>query len=423
MAENLTKATIILKSENSEQYSLQALYGQISKGHPLFVNELVQIISLTSEILNIQNFGQKYKYIEVANSTIKIPLSKFNQSQDILTLDLLSKISLLYTQLKNKYSSDFSATLLLDQKNQLQIDSVLAATPKLTNYYLHGPKVFIKKSTSPHQKSKALSSAIKNSLLSRKLSSKTLKTENQSVLKNKISRMQFIEHHNDISDQRAISFVDAKQLFRTLLTHVDKNDSFESSLLSYIVLQKKINPQSTILYQSLSTSGTSGNRDISFFEKELHVLYQLLHTYKYKQIILSLPLVRSHQEIVQIKNIIRKAGLTRSSRFKIFLSIQLPSNILLLDNFIDQDIDGLLFDIPIFVRTMYGIDTENTKFDTDKFINNPGTQIILNKISKIARDRRIPLYVRDNQQIVKVESPDSRISTQQSTSQNLYIAQ
>jgi len=78
-----------------------------------------------------------------------------------------------------------------------------------------------------------------------------------------------------------------------------------------------------------------------------------------KNIWLSLPFVRTVEELEGLKKIISAAGLYRSSSFKIFLNVETPSNVILIDEFLDTGIDGVCIEQKDLTSLILGIDPEN----------------------------------------------------------------
>ena len=77
------------------------------------------------------------------------------------------------------------------------------------------------------------------------------------------------------------------------------------------------------------------------FNMELEAIKLVRNKYGYKNIWLMIPFVRTVQELTQVKKIVTDAGLIRSPSFKFLMMTEIPSNVILLDKFIDVGIDGI----------------------------------------------------------------------------------
>ena len=54
-----------------------------------------------------------------------------------------------------------------------------------------------------------------------------------------------------------------------------------------------------------------------------------------------MPFVRTVDQLSQVKKLVSEAGLRRSGMFKFWMMAEIPSNVILLDEFIDEGIDGI----------------------------------------------------------------------------------
>lgn len=373
-----TKASLLLNAQTQNNYSVQALFGEIPKNHQLYINEHAVIDAHSSELLSQQQLYQTHKYVRTADREVTLSVSRFNQTEKILTENLLFDIHRYYRQLVKQYGFGFSAQFIIDALNNIICIDIKYTAQQVHSFHQHGPHLS-KFSTKKEKLPKPVPTRLlKPSRLARHHASKTLGLFSDATPQPQ-NRHHFTEHHQHDQTSFGISFLDAKKTIATILERNSDGRSFEDYLLNYIVHEKKIAQQTPILYQSLALS--TRQQDNAIFSRELRLLYQLLHTYRYQQIILSLPLIRSTEQIHKIKQQIRTAGLTRSPRFKIFLAIQIPSQILLLDQFIDTDIDGLLFDTPTLIKLFFAADPELAPLQSERFLNDPAIHKTLEKVA------------------------------------------
>ena len=104
---------------------------------------------------------------------------------------------------------------------------------------------------------------------------------------------------------------------------------------------------------------------------ELEVIKSVRNKYGYKNLSLMIPFVRTPSELVEIKKIISSSGIKRSSTMNIFLDISLPSNIIMIDEFLDVGVDGININIDYLSQMLLGIDVRNPKIQKEIEINNP----------------------------------------------------
>lgn len=95
------------------------------------------------------------------------------------------------------------------------------------------------------------------------------------------------------------------------------------------------------------------------FSMELEAIKQVRNKYNLKNIWLMIPFVHTPQELEKVKKIIADHGLLRSPSFKLFMMVEIPSNVILLDQFIDVGIDGISIGSNDLTMLTLGIDRDN----------------------------------------------------------------
>ncbi|MDP3173696.1 MAG: putative PEP-binding protein, partial [Phenylobacterium sp.] len=81
--------------------------------------------------------------------------------------------------------------------------------------------------------------------------------------------------------------------------------------------------------------------DPDVFKLELEAIKNVRNKMGYKNLWLMIPFVRTVEELIKVKKLINDAGLSRSSTFKIWMMVEIPSNVILLEKFIATGIDGI----------------------------------------------------------------------------------
>ncbi|HSD98398.1 MAG TPA: phosphoenolpyruvate synthase [Patescibacteria group bacterium] len=100
-------------------------------------------------------------------------------------------------------------------------------------------------------------------------------------------------------------------------------------------------------------------QDSDVFHLELEAIKQVRNKMGYKNVWLMLPFVRTVAELQEVKSLIAAAGLYRSPSFKIWMMVEIPSNVILLDKFIEQGIDGVSIGSNDLTMLMLGTDRDN----------------------------------------------------------------
>jgi pyruvate, water dikinase len=101
------------------------------------------------------------------------------------------------------------------------------------------------------------------------------------------------------------------------------------------------------------------------FAMELEAIKTVRNKLNLKNLWLMIPFVRTPQELAKVKKIISDHGLLRSPTFKLFMMVEIPSNIILLDKFIDVGIDGISIGSNDLTMLTLGLDRDNGEVAKD----------------------------------------------------------
>lgn len=74
-----------------------------------------------------------------------------------------------------------------------------------------------------------------------------------------------------------------------------------------------------------------------------------------------IPFVRSPEELLQVKRIMAASGLVRGSNFKLWLMVELPVNVILIEDFIKIGIDGVSIGSNDLTMLILGTDRDNSE--------------------------------------------------------------
>lgn len=99
--------------------------------------------------------------------------------------------------------------------------------------------------------------------------------------------------------------------------------------------------------------------DPHVFELELKAIKRIREKMNLKNLWLMIPFVRTVSELEKVKALINKSGLTRSSTFKLWMMVEIPSNVILLDKFIQVGIDGISIGSNDLTMLVMGTDRDN----------------------------------------------------------------
>lgn len=99
--------------------------------------------------------------------------------------------------------------------------------------------------------------------------------------------------------------------------------------------------------------------DPDVFELELAAVKRVRE--EYKNLWVMIPFTRSPQELLEVKRIMAASGLMRGPSFKVWLMIELPVNVILLDEFIKVGIDGVSIGSNDLTMLTTGTDRDNAE--------------------------------------------------------------
>jgi len=99
--------------------------------------------------------------------------------------------------------------------------------------------------------------------------------------------------------------------------------------------------------------------DIDTFKLELAAIKKVRD--KYKNLWVMIPFVRTINELTQTLKIMDAEGLKRSEDFKIWMMVEVPSNIILLEKFIAAGIDGISIGSNDLTQLVLGIDRDSAR--------------------------------------------------------------
>lgn len=101
--------------------------------------------------------------------------------------------------------------------------------------------------------------------------------------------------------------------------------------------------------------------DEAVFQMELEAIKQVRNKKGFKNLWIMVPFVRTPQDFKQVKQIISAAGLRRSTSFKLWMMVEIPSNILLLEEYAEIGLDGISIGSNDLTMLILGVDRDNAK--------------------------------------------------------------
>jgi pyruvate,water dikinase len=130
-------------------------------------------------------------------------------------------------------------------------------------------------------------------------------------------------------------------------------------------------------------------KDEAVFQLELEAIKQVRNERGCTNLWLMLPFVRSVDELVAVKKIMTASGLEQSETFKLWMMVEIPSNVILLDDFIDVGIDGVSIGSNDLTMLILGTDRDNNLVAEAFNEQNKAVLWALERVITTAKARKI----------------------------------
>jgi pyruvate,water dikinase len=123
--------------------------------------------------------------------------------------------------------------------------------------------------------------------------------------------------------------------------------------------------------------------DIETFKLELDAIKKVRE--KYENLWVMIPFVRTVKEMADTVKIMEEEGLKRSPTFKLWMMCEVPSNVILLDQFIDVGIDGISIGSNDLTQLTLGIDRDSARLAASFDERNEAVMISIEKVVKTCK--------------------------------------
>jgi len=100
-------------------------------------------------------------------------------------------------------------------------------------------------------------------------------------------------------------------------------------------------------------------KEPEMFQYELDAVKKVRDKYNLTNLWLMLPFVRTVSELQECKKMIEEAGLEQNKSFKLWMMAEVPSNVILIDKFCDEKIDGISIGSNDLTQLTLGCDRDN----------------------------------------------------------------
>lgn len=129
--------------------------------------------------------------------------------------------------------------------------------------------------------------------------------------------------------------------------------------------------------------------DPEVFDMELEAIKIVRNKMGLKNLWVMIPFVRTVQELIAVKKLMSAAGLYRTASFKLWMMVEIPSNFILLEDFINVGIDGVSIGSNDLTMLILGTDRDNSEVASEYDELNPAVLWALERIATIAKKRGV----------------------------------
>jgi pyruvate, water dikinase len=127
--------------------------------------------------------------------------------------------------------------------------------------------------------------------------------------------------------------------------------------------------------------------EVEVFRLEVEAIKKVRENHK--NLYVMIPFVRTINELARTKELMESLGLKRSKDFKLWMMVEVPSNIFLIDKFIDVGIDGISIGSNDLTQLILGIDRDSEKLAQTFDERNEAVMMALERAIKTAKAKGI----------------------------------
>ncbi len=123
--------------------------------------------------------------------------------------------------------------------------------------------------------------------------------------------------------------------------------------------------------------------DIATFKLEIEAIKRVRN--KYKNLWVMIPFVRTVDELSRTKDILESEGLKRSDDFKLWMMVEVPSNIFIMEKFLEVGIDGISIGSNDLTQLTLGIDRDSSRLAKTFDERNEAVMVALERAIKVSK--------------------------------------
>ena len=130
-------------------------------------------------------------------------------------------------------------------------------------------------------------------------------------------------------------------------------------------------------------------KEPAVFKLELETILQVRERFDLKNLWLMIPFVRTLEEFLEVKKIINEAGLKQTPDFKLWIMVEVPSTVILMESFCQTGIDGVSIGTNDLTQLTLGIDRDNATLAEEFDERNDAVILSVKHVIKTCRQYHV----------------------------------
>jgi len=134
-------------------------------------------------------------------------------------------------------------------------------------------------------------------------------------------------------------------------------------------------------------------KEPDLFKLELEAIKRVRHDYDLKNLWIMIPFVRTIEELEKVKYMVEENGLERSSDFKFWMMVEVPSNVILMNSFCEVGIDGVSIGSNDLTQLTLGIDRDNANMAEEFDERDRAVELSIAHVIKTCRKHHVTVSI------------------------------
>lgn len=132
-------------------------------------------------------------------------------------------------------------------------------------------------------------------------------------------------------------------------------------------------------------------KDPDIFKLELAAIQKVRE--QHRNVHLMIPFVRTAKELKIVKDLVKQEGLFKDSTFKFYMMVEIPTNVIAIEDFIEVGLDGISIGSNDLTMLILGIDRDNEGVAAEFSELNPSVLWAFKRTIQTAAKHRVPVSI------------------------------